>query len=405
MNRYFRLLSYLKPYRLFVAGAFCCGALFALFTASYAWLMQPLLDDLFIRKDREMIRLLPLAIIGVSLLKGLASYGQNYLWQYIGLKIVSDIREGLYRHLIFMPIASHSKHPTGALMSYILNDVNLLQTAASTVVKNIVSQPITLVALAGVIFYRDATLALLAIVVIPLFIIPLSKIGARLKKFAFSGQEKIGVVSAHLQETLSGIRVVKTFGKEQFEASRFEKKNRAYLQEIIHATAISEIAPPLMETMGAIGVSMIIGYAGFQVINETMTAGQFFSFLTATMLMYGPLKILASSNNMLQQSVAAAERVFFVLDEKNEEQQDQGTQEVQSVSGELLFQNVSFSYNRLSSPALQNIDFKISAGTTIALVGHSGAGAQEKCAHLPRRIVVWDEQEQRELVLLSNLLH
>jgi subfamily B ATP-binding cassette protein MsbA len=365
-------------------GALVCGLMFALFTGAYAWLMKPLLDDLFINKDRFILGILPLAIIILSLLKGLASYGQTTLWGYIGLKIVSDIREALYRHLILLPIGSHNKNATGNLMSYILNDVGLMQTAVSTVLKSLVSQPLTLVALAGVILYQNAKLALLAIIVVPLFIIPLAKIGMRLREYAASGQEKVGEMSSHLQETLSGIRVVKAFGKEAFESDRFEKKNRTYFKEILRATTVSEIATPLMETTGAIGIAIIIWYSGFQVINGTMTAGEFFSFLTATMLMYGPLKVLASSNNMLQQAIAGAERVFAVLDEKNEVQQDSGKQDIGIAEGELAFHDVSFSYSGVSSPALTKINFKVAAGQTVALVGHSGAGKSTIANLLPR---------------------
>ncbi|MBI3598287.1 MAG: ABC transporter ATP-binding protein [Nitrospirae bacterium] len=366
MKLYLRLLSYLKPYRLRIVGALACGVIFALLTGAYAWLMQPLLDDLFIRKDRFMLGILPIAIIVLSLLKGLASYGQTTLWGYIGLKIVSDIREALYRHLILLPIGSHNKHATGHLMSYILNDVNLMQTAVSTGLKTLVLQPLILVALAGVILYQNSQLALLAIIVVPLFIIPLSKIGMRLRKYAATGQAKIGEMSSHLQETLSGIRVVKAFGKEQFESDRFLKKNRAYFKEILHAITVSEIATPLMETAGAIGVSIIIWYAGFQVINGAMTAGKFFSFLTATMLMYGPLKILASTNNMLQQAIAGSERIFAVLDEKNEAQLDTGKREIGHTEGEIAFHDVSFSYNGSVAPALTKINFLIKAGETVA---------------------------------------
>ena len=192
MNLYLRLLAYLKPYRFYIVGALVCGVGLALLTGAYAWIMKPLLDDLFIKKDRFMLSILPVAIILLSILKGLASYGQTTLWGYIGLKIVSDIREALYRHLILLPVGSRAHHATGHLMSYILNDVNLMQTAVSTVVKTLVSQPLTLVALAGVILYQNAKLALLAIIVIPLFIIPLAKIGMRLREYAASSQEKIG---------------------------------------------------------------------------------------------------------------------------------------------------------------------------------------------------------------------
>jgi subfamily B ATP-binding cassette protein MsbA len=384
MKIYLRLLSYLAPYRLYIIGALACGLIFALLTGAYAWLMKPLLDDLFIKKDRFMLGILPFAIIVLSLLKGLASYGQTTLWAYIGLKIVSDIREALYRHLILLPIGSHNKNATGNLMSYILNDVGLMQTAVSTVLKSLVSQPLTLVALAGVILYQNAKLALLAIIVVPLFIIPLAKIGMRLREYATSGQEKIGEMSSHLQETLSGIRVVKAFGKETFESDRFKKKNRAYFKEIVRAITVSEIATPLMETTGAIGVAMIIWYAGFQVINSTMTAGEFFSFLTAIMLMYGPLKVLASANNMLQQAIAGSERVFAVLDERNEVQQDSGKREIGVAAGKLAFHDVSFSYHGGTSPALTKINFKVGAGSTVALVGHSGAGKSTIANLLPR---------------------
>ena len=384
MKRYLRLLSYLKPYRLQIVGAVACGVIFALLTGAYAWLMQPLLDELFINKDRFMLSILPAAIIILSLLKGLASYGQTTLWGYIGIKIVSDIRETLYRHLILLPIDSHNKNATGGIMSYILNDVNLIQTAVSSGLKTLVSQPLTLFALAGVILYQNAKLALLAIIVVPLFIIPLSKIGMRLRKIAFSGQERIGEMSSHLQETLSGIRVVKAFGKETFEFHRFQKKNQAYFKEILHGITFSEIATPLMETAGAIGVAIIIWYAGFEVINGTMTAGKFFSFLTATMLMYGPLKILASTNNTLQQAIAGAERIFAILDEKNELQQDSGKQEIGIAKGEIDFHDVSFSYQGTSSPALAKINFRVKAGQTVALVGHSGAGKSTIANLLPR---------------------
>lgn len=390
MKIYLRLLSYLAPYRLYILGALACGLIFALLTGAYAWLMKPLLDDLFIKKDRFMLGILPLAIIVIALLKGLASYGQTTLWTYIGMKIVSDIREALYRHLILLPIGSHNKNATGNMMSYILNDVGLMQTAVSTVLKTLVSQPLILIVLAGVVLYQNAKLALLAIIVVPLFIIPLAKIGMWLREYATSGQEKIGEMSSHLQETLSGIRVVKAFGKETFESDRFKKKNRAYFKEIVRAITVSEIATPLMETMGAIGIAIIIWYSGFQVINGTMTAGEFFSFLTATMLMYGPLKVLASANNMLQQAIAASERVFAVLDEKNEVQQDSGKwhghreREIGVAAGELVFHDVSFSYHGGTSPALTKINFKVGAGSTVALVGHSGAGKSTIANLLPR---------------------
>ncbi len=328
--------------------------------------------------------LVPLAIIVIALLKGLAAYGQNYLWQRIGLEIVSDIRERLYSHLIRLSAQSHAQYKTGVLMSYVLNDVGQLQIAVAVVFKQLVSQPLTLVALTGIMFYQNAKLAFLAIFAIPLFILPLSKISLRLRKIAGLGQEKIGATSAHLQETLHGIRAVKTFGQEPFESARFREKNRAYLHEILRASKIGEIAPPLMETMSATGVALIIGYAGFQVMNGALTTGQFFSFLTATILMYAPIKTLAAANNTLQQSLAAAERIFAILDEKNETEKDSGTLVLGVASGELRLEHVSFSYQNADAPALSDINLTVNAGSTIALVGHSGAGKSTLANLLPR---------------------
>jgi subfamily B ATP-binding cassette protein MsbA len=384
MKLYLRLLSFLKPYRLLILAAFGCGAMVAGLTAVYTLLMQPLLDDIFIRRDKSMLLIIPPAIIALAFLKGLATYGQNYLWGIIGLKIVNDIREGLYRHLVLLPVGFHSRQATGALMTYILNDVNLIQSAVSTAIKSFIQQPLTLVALAGVILYQNFKLALLAIVVIPLFIVPLVRMGARLRKYAMAGQEKISALSAHLHETLAGIRIVKAFGKEQFESDRFKKKNQTYFRELKHALTIAEIATPLMETFSAVGVALLIWYAGFQVINQTMTAGSFFSFLTASMLMYAPLKTLGSANNMLQGALAAAHRIFDLWDQKNELDADPGRQEVTHVKGGLTFRDLSFTYAGAPVAALSHIDFAIKPGTMVAFIGHSGAGKSSLINLIPR---------------------
>ncbi len=384
MKLYLRLLSYLKSHRLRLAAALFCSLIVSVCIAAYPVLIKPILDDIFFKKDQSMLSILPLIIMGIALLKGIASYGESTLLKYIGNKTVHDIREGLYRRMLLHPIEFHLKNATGQLMSYIINDVQMMQTALSTVVRDIIRQSFTLIALAGVLLYQDFKLTLLAVAVIPPFVIPIAKLADALRKQILAGQEKMGDLVTHLQETLMGIRVVKGFGKESFEGDRFSKKGESYFKILTRSTLISDIAPALMETCGGVGVALIIWYAGSQVTQSKMTPGAFFSFITASMMMYGPLKILSSVNNTLQQAFAAADRIFAVWDQKDEFQDDQGKQIIQSTLGGLTFQNVSFSYEKVLLPALTDLNFTVQPGSTVALVGHSGAGKSTLINLIPR---------------------
>ncbi|MFQ5949299.1 MAG: ABC transporter ATP-binding protein [Nitrospiria bacterium] len=374
MKLYLRLLVYAKPYRLHFVGAILCAGMVSLLTAAFAWLVRPMMDDIFIEKNTVMLMVIPGVVFAVALFKGIFNYGQAYLMRYVGNRIVADIRRHFYHHVILLPIGYHAKNPTGQLISKIINDVGLIQNAVSMVVKDIFQQALTLIALTGVVFYQNWRLAFIAVLVMPAMTYPLQRLGRRLRKISRVGQERIADLTSILQETFAGIRIVKGFGKEDFEADRFSKKNMNYYKTVMRATAVSELASPLMETISSIGVAMIIWYGGFLVIRGTMTPGTFFSFITATMLMYTPIKGLSSANNTLQQAAAAAERIFAVLDEKNEREMEVGKRVMPSVLGSVTFQDVSFHYDGMRSSALSPINFKANPGDIIALVGSSGAG-------------------------------
>ncbi|MCG3115694.1 MAG: ABC transporter ATP-binding protein/permease [Candidatus Manganitrophus sp. SA1] len=365
-------------------AAFFCSAMVSLLTAAYAWLVQPVVNDVFIRKDGFMLKILPVAIILVALLKGLFNYGQAYLVRYVGSRIIAGIRKDLYHHIVLLPIGFHAKNATGKLMSRVINDVGIMQTAVSTVVKDLFQQSLTMVALTGVIFYQNWQLGLMAILAMPLATYPLIRVGRRLRKVARAGQEKIGDLTSILQETFSGIRIVKAFGREDFETERFDKKNMNYFKNVMRATSVSELTSPMMETLGSVGAAAIIWYGGYQVITGQMDAGAFFSFMTAAMLMYAPMKGLSSANNILQQALAAAERVFTILDQKNERELDLGRRLVPSLHGEIEFREVSFQYDGIRSAALSNISLKARPGEVIALVGSSGAGKTTLVNMIPR---------------------
>ncbi|MBI3802823.1 MAG: lipid A export permease/ATP-binding protein MsbA [Nitrospirae bacterium] len=395
MKLYLRLLGFLKPYRWTLSAAFFCSAMVALLTAAYAWLVRPVLDDVFIRKDVKMLMLLPVTIIVVAFLKGAFNYGQAYLVRYIGNRIIADIRKNLYHHILLLPIGFHAKNATGKLMSRVINDVGLMQTAVSTVVKDLFQQTLTMAALTAVIFYQNWQLALASVVAIPFATYPMIRVGRRLRKIARMGQEKIGDLTSVLQETFAGIRIVKAFGREDFETERFEKKNLNYFKNVMRATSVSELTSPMMETFGSIGAAAIIWYGGYQVISDQMTPGTFFSFMAASMMMYAPMKGLSSANNILQQALAAAERVFMILDDRNEREVDTGHRKVPSLRGEIEFQNVSFSYDGIQSATLSNISLKARPGEMIALVGSSGAGKTTLVNMLPR---FYEPKEGRILI-------
>ncbi len=407
MKLYFRLIVYLKPYRLQFFGAIFCALMVSVMTAAYAWLVRPVMDDLFIKKDTDMLMVIPAVLFLVALLKGIFFYGQAYLMQYVGNRVVADIRKEFYHHIILLPVGYHAKNSTGQLMSTVVNDVGMIQMAVSTVVKSIVQQLLTLIALCIVVFYQNWRLACIAVLVMPLMAYPLVRLGKRLRKVASIGQEKIADLTNVLQETFSGIRIVKGFGREDFEAERFSKKNMNYFKAVMRSISISGLASPLMETISSLGVAAIIWYGGSQVMRETMTPGTFFSFMTATMLMYGPIKGLSSANNVLQQAIAAAERIFTIWDLKNERDLDDGKRTLPSVQGAVEFQDVSFSYDGVTSPALSKINLKANPGDIIALVGSSGAGKSTLVNMIPRfydvhqGAILIDNISTQEVTLLS----
>ncbi|MFQ5597354.1 MAG: lipid A export permease/ATP-binding protein MsbA [Nitrospiria bacterium] len=384
MNLYRRLLHYVKPYRLHLIGSIFSAAMVSATTAGYAWLVRPIMDDVFIRKDEEMLVLIPIATMLVALLKGFFTYAQAYLMRFSASWVISDIRQALYQQMLLLPVGFHIAQPTGQLISRIIHDVHVMQDAVSTVVKDIFQQSLTLIGLMAVIFYQDWQLALFAVFVMPLMIYPIVRIGERLRKIARKGQERAGDLTNILQETFSGIRIVKAFGKEGFEADRFSKKNREYFKTIVRAVSVGEAASPLAETILSIAIAGVLWYGGSRVISGEMTPGTFFSFIAAVSMMYGPIKSLSRANNQLQQALSAAERVFRVLDMKNEHALDRGKKVLPEIKGYVTFCDVGFHYAGTESDALKDINIQAKPGDIVALVGSSGAGKSTLINLIPR---------------------
>ena len=384
MRLYLRLLEYIRPYwvRLVIAAA-CSGAVAAL-TGGYAWLVRPALDEIFINKNETWLYLLPVALMAVSVLKGICGYGQSYLMIFVGSRVVTDIRQQLFGHLMRLPIGFHLKNPSSRMLSRVINDVNWIQNAVSGVLKDLFQQSLTFLVLLGVILYQNWRLALFSILVIPLSAYPMVRFGNQLRKIATAGQERTADMSTALQETLTGVRIVKGFTREDAEGRRFAGFNEAYFRTNMKSTQVSSITSPVLEAVGILGVAGIIWYGGSQVIQGAMTPGTFFSFLTAVFLMYTPIKRLASANNTIQQALAAADRVFTVLDVPTEAAQDTGTRSLDGVRSAIALQGVSFRYEGVEAWALTDISLTVRPGEVLALVGSSGAGKTTLVNLIPR---------------------
>lgn len=384
MTVFLRVLRYLLRCRVRLVAALVCSGLVAAMTGAYAWLVRPVLDGIFIAKDQTLLVILPVLIFGVSVLKAVFNYGQAYLINYVGNRVVTDIREELFSQLMRMPVSYHDDHTSGRLMSHIFNDVSLMANAGAGVLREIFQQGLTCLVLVGVLFYQNWKLAAVTIVVAPLSIYTIVRRGKRLRTLATRGQEKVGDMSSAVQESLAGIRVVKAFGQEDREAERFRRINRSFFGVSMKAIQVSSISASLLELTGVLGVAAIIWYGGYLVISGAMTAGAFFSFMTAMFLAYSPLRRLGTSNNSIQQALAGAERVFAVLDLPNETVQDRGRTKLPVIRRSLDFRGVSFRYEGHDRPALSNVNLTVRAGEVVALVGSSGSGKTTLVSLVPR---------------------
>lgn len=384
VDRLKRLLRYLKPYQGRLVAAFACSGLVAGFSGAYAWLVKPVLDEIFINKNESLLLILPLALFAVAVLKSVFNYGQNYLMSYVGNHVITDIRQELFGKLIRLPVSYHDVNTSGRLVSRVVSDVSVMANAVAGVLKDIFQQGLTFLAMMGVIFYQNARLAGLSVIVIPLAVVTMVRMGKRLRTLAASGQERMGDMASTLQESLSGIRMVKAYGREETEAERFHQSNRSFLSTTMKAIQVSSLGSSHMEVIGVLGVAAIIWYGGFLVINGSMTPGAFFSFLTAMFMAYAPIRKLSGSNNQIQQSLAAAERVFSVLDIKTEQDADRGQLELPRIAQWVTFEDVTFHYESQTVPALNDINLTIRAGEMVALVGSSGSGKTTLVNLIPR---------------------
>ncbi len=405
MSLYRRLLLLVKPYWVKLGLAMICMVFYSLLTAAQAFLVKPVFDgvflkkegipsfvkniivqlhleDLFLKKDMEMLRLLPIVIILLFLLKGIFNYGQSYLMNFVGLRIIADIREKLYNHLQSLSLSFFTKTPTGILISRITNDVNLIQGSVSSTITGVLKDAFTIIFLIGVVFYRDWKLAIIAFIIFPFALIPIREFGKRMRKFARKGQQRIGLLTTFLHETITGNRIVKAFNMEEYEKRRFAEENDRLFKTFLKRIKVRALSPPMMELLGGFAVAVIIWVGGYSVIRGELTPGTFFSFLAALFMLYAPIRDLSKINLEIQEGLAGATRVFELLDTTIEIKDEEGAIPLPSISKGIDFQKINFKYDE--EIVLKDISLQVKVGKVIALVGMSGAGKTSLVNLLPR---------------------
>jgi len=388
MNLYRRLLELVKPYWHRLAIAMACMVGVALCTAALPYLVQPVLDDIFIQKKAEMLKFLSVVVFLVFSIKALTEWGHSYLMSYVGQRVVAQLRQQLYDHLQRLPLSFFDRMPTGLLMSRVTNDVNLIQGAVSSAITGLLKDPLTLIGLVVVMFTRDWQLSLIAMVVLPFAFFPVVKFGRMLRRISTKSQESMGDISVILHETISGSRIVKAFGMEEYEKERFNRQNIRYFGYLMKSVMVRALSSPLMEFLGGIAIVFVILYGGYRVIQGVSTPGEFFSFLGALLLLYEPIKRLSSINNVVQEGMAAATRIYDILDTPPEIQDKTDAIQLPHIRRELVLRNVQFRYD--NEPVLKNINLKVSAGEAVAIVGVSGAGKSTLVDLIPRFYEVYD---------------
>ena len=366
-----KILTLARPYwgRIAVAGI---GSLVVSGMNGFlAWLAKPAVDKIFVDKKAEYLPLIALGVLVAYSVRGIFSFFQSYLMRSAGSKIVRDIRNNLYQHIASLPMSFFSKDSTGAMISRIVNDAGSIQGLLAYTIKDLFVETCTIIVLVSVAMYMRWDLTLIAVIILPLALYAVSRLGKRLKKVSMRVQEKIARITEILSESFSGIKIIKSFNREEEEISRFKRNNQDYYRDLMRSTRIIEATSLMMDIVAGLGIAFVIWYGGRLVVDKTITPGGFFSFLTAIFMIYTPARRLVGVHNSLQQVKAPLERIDSVLEESKEKS---GEKTLEGISREVVFSNVSFRYENTKDDALEDISLKVRKGEVIALVGRSGAG-------------------------------
>ncbi len=393
-----RCLGYFIPYKIYILVSLVSLLAVSGATAAAAFLVKPALDDIFIAQDERALMVIPFLLFLAVMVMSVFQFLQKYLMNYCGLKVLQQLRNELYYKFTSLPVNFFDHNRVGMLMSRIINDVNLLKSSLPHFI-DLIKDFMTMLGLLVVVFYQDYKLAAISLIIYPLAIYPFIHFSNKIRKLGRKKQVKLSHITGFLQETLSGIKVIKAFAAEPRENMHFEHENKKLVDNSLKQLKYNSLATPVMEVLGAVGMGLIIWYGGSQVMAGETTPGTFFSFLTALFMMYQPIKKLNKTNLQIQQALAGAERVFQVLDSEEIKEERGGSVELKPPFESLEMKNVSFNYPESQQPALDSLNLHIVQGQKIAIVGPSGAGKSTLINILPRFYV----QQQGEVYINGRL--
>jgi len=383
MNLYLRILSYIKPYLPRLIAAAICTILAAAGNLYVPWIIKDVIDKVLADKNAEMLNIIAAGIIIIFFIRGVCFYGQNYLMSYVGERVIIDIRSAVYRKLQRLSVSFYDKNKTGTIMSYVTNDVSALQAAMVQNTIDMITEGSVLIGSISAMVYLDWKLTLFTFCTFPFVLWLMDFFGKRIRKSGRRIQECTADITSILQETVSSARVIKSFVREDYEIERFCNQNFANFRANMKNAQLMALLTPVIEFVAALGVTAIIWYGGHGVINGDLTAGSLVAFLVYAVNISNPVKRLTRVVGSIQRALAAAQRVFDVLDMKEEIAEIPEAKALPQIQGSVEFKDVSFAYGK-GEEVLKDVSFKAEPGEVIAIVGPSGAGKSTIANLLPR---------------------
>ena len=379
---YKRLLTYVQPHWQKFTAVIISMIIYAATETGLAALMKPLIDGSFVDQDSEIIKLIPLLLIGLFLVRGLANFITTYGLGWIARNVIKKLREEMFERLLVLPAKFYDSSTSGELMSKLLYDVEQVANATTDAILTLIRDSLTIIGLIAWMIYLNGMLSLIILLTVPLVGLLVYKVSSRFRIISKNIQDSMGDVSHISSEMIEGHREVKTFGSQDYENHRFEQANQKNRRQSMKMIATDAISQPIIQLITVLGLSGVIYLATLPEMLETISAGSFISFITAMFMILTPLKRLTKINSKLQRGIAASDSIFNLIDQQAE--QDSGTKTLDKTQGDIEFRNVSFSYNDNSTKALEQISFHAKPGQTIAFVGHSGSGKTTLASLLSR---------------------